>query len=113
MVDGIRVTYTFSVVSTDECPINADTVFISTVLFSARVAKVCLAVWKCSGNGRLILSPSVWREMLMVLFFEFSVSFKFSRLLRSNSSSSRPNTKLSLRPTYVDIETGEPITDVN
>lgn len=46
MVDGISVAYTFSVVSTDECPINVDTVFISTVLFSARVAKVCLAVWK-------------------------------------------------------------------
>lgn len=44
MVDGSKVAYTFSVVSTDECPINADTVFMSTVLFSARVAKVCLAV---------------------------------------------------------------------
>lgn len=29
MVDGINVAYTFSVVSTDECPINVDIVFIS------------------------------------------------------------------------------------
>lgn len=44
MVDGSKVAYTFSVVSTDECPIKLDIVFISTVLFKASVAKVCLAV---------------------------------------------------------------------
>ncbi len=44
MVDGSKVAYTFSVVSIDECPINVDIVFTSTVLFKASVAKVCLAI---------------------------------------------------------------------
>lgn len=51
MVEGSKVAYTFSVVSTDECPISVDTVFISPVLFKASVAKVCLAVWNIQGEA--------------------------------------------------------------
>lgn len=55
MVDGSKVAYTFSVVSTELCPSKVDMVLTSTVLLSAR-----------GGGQRCVLSNESAAEMASV-----------------------------------------------